>query len=60
MIVLQMYYYYRGSINSILTLKQQPNGDIDLITSYGEVAATVHDAYELVHILEDLDSGILA
>ena len=53
-------YFYKGSSNSTLTLVQYANGDIDLITDFGEVITTVQSGYSLMRALEDLGAGKFA
>lgn len=59
-IILNMDYYYKGSSNIYLRLVEQSNGDIDLITDYGELITSVQTARGLRRVLEDLENGVLA
>lgn len=53
MIKLDMSYYYKGSSNVSLTLKETTGG-VDLITDFGETVTTVTTGYGLMRVLEDL------
>lgn len=59
-VVLNMAYDYKGSSNVCLRLVEQSNGDIDLITDYGELITSVQTAYGLRRVLEDLENGVFA
>ena len=53
-------YNYRGSINSSLTLEKRGNGDVDLISSYGEKITTIFTGYGLIRALDALHSNRLS
>jgi hypothetical protein len=47
-------YNYKGSINCFLTLEQNNDGTINVLSSYGEVISTINSVAELVMIVTDL------
>lgn len=53
MVTLDMAYYFKGSSNISLRLVEK-EGNIDLVTDYGETITSVHDGYELMRVLQDL------
>lgn len=55
-----MSYYYKGSTNCYLHMKQVSGDEIQLSTDYGEVIKDVCTAYDLVITIDDLDSNKFA
>ena len=59
-IKLDLAYYYKGSINCFLTLVERSNGDIDLVTDYGETITSVQTCTGLMEVIRDLIEGRFA
>lgn len=53
-------YYYKGSINSYLHMKQVNGDEIQLSTDYGEVIKDVYSVTGLAEIIKDLEDGNFA
>ena len=53
-----MSYYYKGSTNCYLTIKNNQNdGTISIITDYGETVAILTSGHGLAKVLADLEDG---
>ena len=52
--VINMTYYYKGSSNTYLELIERSDGEIDLLTAYGEIITSITSGYGLMRVLEDL------
>lgn len=54
-------YYYKGSMNNSIKLRQLSNGDIEIVTDFNEVVETITPYLEnwsvLTQVIEDLSSG---
>ena len=50
-----MGYYYKGSSNCDVTLQDNEDGTISVITSYGEVVAVCTSGHGVAKVLKDLD-----
>ena len=57
-IELELRYYHNGAPNDTLTLRQLENGDIDVISSYGDRITTVRTVYGLKCIFDDLKASV--
>ena len=54
--VMLMGYYYKGSMNSTVTLQNnEEDGTISVITDYGEVVAVCTSGHSVAKVLKDLD-----
>ena len=51
---LDLAYYYKGSTNCTLTLVERSNGDIDLVTDYGETVTSIQTGIGLMRVIQDL------
>lgn len=54
-------YYYKGSMNNSIKLRQLSSGDIEIVTDFNEVVKTMNPYLEnwsvLTQVVEDLISG---
>ena len=50
-------YYYRGSSNGYLHMKQVASDEIQLSSDYGEVIKDVYTVTDLIKVISDLESG---
>lgn len=50
-------YYYKGSTNIYLHMKQVNGDELQLFTDYGEVIKDVYSTTGLMEIIKDLESG---
>lgn len=50
-------YYYKGSSNIYLHMKQVAGDEIQLSTDYGEVIKDVYTVTDLVKMISDLEGG---
>ena len=54
--VMLMGYYYKGSMNSTVTLQNnEEDGTISVITDYGETVAVCTSGSSVAKVLKDLD-----
>ena len=53
-------YYYKGSTNAYLHMKQVNGDEIQLSTDYGEVIKDVYSSACLLEIIKDLEDGKFA
>lgn len=53
-------YYYKGSSNIYLHMKQVAGDEIQLSTDYGEVIKDVYSTPGLMEIIKDLEGGKFA
>lgn len=53
-------YYYKGSTNVYLHMKQVNGDEIQLSTDYGEVIKDVYSSNGLLEIIKDLKDGKFA
>ena len=54
--VMHMGYYYKGSMNSTVTLQNnEEDGTISVITDYGEIVAVCTSGNSVAKVLKDLD-----
>ena len=54
--VMLMAYYYKGSMNSTVTLQNnEEDGTISVITDYGEIVAVCTSGNSVAKVLKDLD-----
>ncbi len=53
-------YYYKGSTNSYLHMKQGNGDEIQLSTDYGEIIKNVYSSNGLLEIIKDLKGGKFA
>lgn len=56
-VTLMSSYNYKGSINCSLTLMEREDGDVDLLTSYGERIKTIQSDSDLMRVLKDLEEN---